>query len=85
MVGAGDGGAAARVESPAVRRAKLPATLAPARSSRPHLVAVPAAYRQHHDGHVIAGADALKVVEDKLAFVAAESERWRALTTSTDF
>jgi NAD(P)-dependent dehydrogenase (short-subunit alcohol dehydrogenase family) len=33
----------------------------------------------------IAGADALKVVEDKLAFVAVESERWRALTTSTDF
>jgi NAD(P)-dependent dehydrogenase (short-subunit alcohol dehydrogenase family) len=33
----------------------------------------------------IAGADALKVVEDKLAFVAAESERWRTLTTATDF
>lgn len=33
----------------------------------------------------IAGADALKVVEDKLTAVAEETERWRALTLSTDF
>lgn len=33
----------------------------------------------------IAGEDALKVVEDKLKFVAHETEQWRALTTSTDF
>ena len=33
----------------------------------------------------VAGADAVQVVEDKLAFVAAELSRWRALSTSTDF
>jgi NAD(P)-dependent dehydrogenase (short-subunit alcohol dehydrogenase family) len=33
----------------------------------------------------IAGADALKVVEDKLAAVAEETNRWRELTLSTDF
>jgi NAD(P)-dependent dehydrogenase (short-subunit alcohol dehydrogenase family) len=33
----------------------------------------------------IAGADAVKVVEDKIAFVADETNRWRDLSTSTDF
>jgi NAD(P)-dependent dehydrogenase (short-subunit alcohol dehydrogenase family) len=33
----------------------------------------------------IAGADALKVVEDKLAAVTEETARWRELTLSTDF
>ena len=33
----------------------------------------------------IAGADAMKVIEDKLQYVAEETKRWRALTTSTDF
>ncbi|NVZ24683.1 SDR family NAD(P)-dependent oxidoreductase [Pseudomonas gingeri] len=40
---------------------------------------------QHPPLRFIAGADALKVVEDKLAAVAEESARWRALTLSTDF
>lgn len=33
----------------------------------------------------VAGADALKVVEDKLTAVAGEVERWRGLSISTDF
>jgi NAD(P)-dependent dehydrogenase (short-subunit alcohol dehydrogenase family) len=33
----------------------------------------------------VAGADALKVVDDKLADVAREVERWRELSLSTDF
>lgn len=33
----------------------------------------------------IAGADAVQIVEDKLAFVAAELSHWRELSTSTDF
>ncbi len=33
----------------------------------------------------IAGADALKVVEDKLLHVAGEVKRWRSLSVSTDF
>ncbi|CAB3716358.1 Oxidoreductase UcpA [Paraburkholderia sediminicola] len=33
----------------------------------------------------VAGADALKVVDDKLKGVAVEVERWRALSRSTDF
>jgi NAD(P)-dependent dehydrogenase (short-subunit alcohol dehydrogenase family) len=32
-----------------------------------------------------AGADAVQVVEDKLAFVATELSHWRALSISTDF
>jgi len=34
---------------------------------------------------LVAGADALTVVEDKLKAVAGEVERWRALSVSTDF
>ncbi|MGF6108851.1 SDR family NAD(P)-dependent oxidoreductase [Pseudomonas frederiksbergensis] len=33
----------------------------------------------------VAGADAVKVVDDKLAFVAAELNQWRDLSLSTDF
>ncbi|SMG49256.1 oxidoreductase [Paraburkholderia susongensis] len=33
----------------------------------------------------VAGADALKVVDDKLDYVAREVERWRELSRSTDF
>jgi NAD(P)-dependent dehydrogenase (short-subunit alcohol dehydrogenase family) len=33
----------------------------------------------------VAGADAVKVVDDKLAFVATELNRWRDLSLSTDF
>ena len=33
----------------------------------------------------VAGADALKVVDDKLAAVAAELTKWRSLSLSTDF
>ena len=33
----------------------------------------------------VAGADALKVVDDKLADVAREVERWRELSLSTNF
>jgi NAD(P)-dependent dehydrogenase (short-subunit alcohol dehydrogenase family) len=33
----------------------------------------------------VAGADAVKVVDDKLAFVAAELNQWRELSLSTDF
>ena len=33
----------------------------------------------------VAGADALKVVDDKLEYVAHEVERWRELSRSTDF
>ncbi|MFM0304963.1 SDR family NAD(P)-dependent oxidoreductase [Paraburkholderia sediminicola] len=33
----------------------------------------------------VAGADALKVVDDKLDYVAREVERWRKLSLSTDF
>jgi len=40
---------------------------------------------QHPPLRFIAGADALKVVEDKLAAVAEETARWRELTLSTDF
>ena len=33
----------------------------------------------------VAGTDAVKVVDDKLAFVAAELNQWRDLSLSTDF
>jgi NAD(P)-dependent dehydrogenase (short-subunit alcohol dehydrogenase family) len=45
-----------------------------------HLVNEP-----HPPLRFIAGADALKVVEDKLEAVAEETARWRELTLSTDF
>jgi NAD(P)-dependent dehydrogenase (short-subunit alcohol dehydrogenase family) len=45
-----------------------------------HLVNEP-----HPPLRFIAGADALKVVEDKLDAVAEETARWRELTLSTDF
>ncbi len=45
-----------------------------------HLVNEP-----HPPLRFIAGADALKVVEDKLTAVAEETARWRELTLSTDF
>lgn len=45
-----------------------------------HLVNEP-----HPPLRFIAGADALKVVEDKLEAVAKETARWRELTLSTDF